>query len=263
MTWQKLFDLKGKVAVITGGAGMLGQQHAEVLSDAGAHVVIADISQQISDPVAERITKRNNIEALGVEVDITSEASVNLMVDKIIKKFSRVDILINNAAVKPKNIFNAFEDYQLEDWEEVMRVDLGGMFICSKIIGQEMVKRGGGVIVNIGSIYGMVGTDQSIYGTSGINAPAVYAAAKGGVINLTRYLATYWAKKNIRVNCLSPGGVSNQQDPGFVERYCAKTPLGRMAAKDDFKAALLFLVGSGSSYMTGANLVVDGGWTAW
>ena len=242
---------------------MLGQQHAEVLSDAGAYVVIADISQEICDPVAERITKRNDIEALGVEVDITSETSVKKMVDKIHQKFSRIDILINNAAVKPKHIFNAFEDYLLEDWEEVMKVDLGGMFVCSKIMGKEMAKQGGGVIVNIGSIYGIVGTDQRIYGTSGINAPAVYAAAKGGVVNLTRYLATYWANKNIRVNCLSPGGVFNQQDQGFVERYCAKTPLGRMAEKDDFKAALLFLVGPGSAYMTGANLVVDGGWTAW
>ena len=143
-----------------------------------------------------------------------------------------------------------------------MAVNLNGAFLCSQIIGKEMVSQGAGVIVNIGSIYGLVGTDQSIYGESGINAPAVYSASKGGMINLTRYLATYWGNKGIRVNCLSPGGVENNQDSEFIKKYCLKTPLGRMAKPDDFKGALLFLCSKASSYMTGANLVVDGGWTA-
>jgi|SRR3989344_3649996 len=260
---DQLFNLRGKVAVITGGAGMLGQQHAEILSDAGAHVVIADIKQELCDPVAKKITDRNGVEAFGVEVDLSDEISVLKMVEKIKLKFGRIDILINNAVAKPKSFFKKFEEYPLDDWEQVMTVNLRGVFLCSKIIGNEMVKQGKGIIVNIGSIYGIVGTDQSIYGSSGINAPAVYAASKGAVINLTRYLATYWAGKGIRVNTLSPGGVENNQDAEFIIKYCANTPLQRMAQKDDFKGALLFLVSDASAYMTGANLIVDGGWTAW
>ena len=260
---QQLFDLTGRVAIITGGAGMLGQQHAEILNDVGAHVVIADIKQEICDEVARKITARNGIEAIGVEVDLSQEDSVIRMVEKIKYKFGAIDILINNAVAKPKTFFKKFEEYPVDDWEQVMAVNLRGVFLCSKIVGAEMTKSGRGVILNIGSIYGLLGTDQSIYGESGINAPAVYAASKGAVINLTRYLATYWTGKGIRVNTLSPGGVENNQDPEFIQKYCAKVPLGRMARKDDFKGAVLFLVSDASSYMTGANLIVDGGWTAW
>ena len=260
---EQLFSLHHQVAIVTGGAGMLGRQHAEILSDAGAQVVIADIKQDICDEIAKKITSRNDITALGVEVDITDEKSVLQMTKKIKEKFGKIDILINNAAGKPKNLFQKFEDYAVDDWEKVMAVNLRGVFLCSKVIGAEMVKQGKGIIVNIGSIYGLVGTDQRMYGTSGINAPAVYAASKGAVINLTRYLATYWAGKGIRVNTLSPGGVENNQDLEFINQYCGKTPLRRMARKEDFKGALLFLCSDASSYMTGANLVVDGGWTAW
>lgn len=260
---ENLFSLKEKVVIITGGAGMLGQQHAEILSAAGAHVVIADIDQKICDDVAKRITKYSGIESFGLRVDISDENSVKEMISKIKSKFGKIDILINNAVAKPKAFFKKFEEYPLDDWEQVMSVNLKGVFLCSKLVGQEMVRQNQGVIINVGSIYGLVGTDQSIYGTSGINAPAVYAASKGAVVNLTRYLATYWAGKNIRVNCLCPGGVENNQDQEFIKKYCAKTPLQRMAKKDDFKGAILFLASDASSYMSGATLIVDGGWTAW
>ncbi len=262
-TIEDLFSLKGRVIIITGGAGMLGRQHADILSLAGAHVVIADISQSICDQAAEEITRRSSVEAFGVEVDLSREESIKTMISNVNHKFGKIDILINNAVAKPKAFFKKFEEYPLDDWEQVMSVNLRGVFLCSKLVGEEMLKQGRGVIINIGSIYGLVGTDQSIYGTSGINAPAVYAASKGAVVNLTRYLATYWAGKNIRVNTLCPGGVENSQDPEFIKRYCAKTPLGRMAKKDDFRGAILFLCSDASSYMTGANLIIDGGWTAW
>jgi NAD(P)-dependent dehydrogenase (short-subunit alcohol dehydrogenase family) len=259
---EKLFDLKDQVAIITGAAGMLGYQYAEVLSDAGAHVVIIDVIDRVHE-VAKTITARNNIKSIGIKTNITSEEDVQKMVDTVMKEFGRIDILVNNAAVKPKNLFNKFEDYSLSDWQDVVDVDLNAVFVCSKIIGKQMLKKNKGVIINIGSTYGVVGTDQGIYGDSGINAPAVYSAAKGGVINLTRYLATYWAGKGIRVNCLSPGGVENNQDPEFIKKYSAKTPLGRMARRDEYKGAVLFLASDASSYMNGSNMIVDGGWTAW
>ncbi|MEW5896123.1 MAG: SDR family oxidoreductase [Nanoarchaeota archaeon] len=263
---EELFSLKGKVAIITGAVGLLGAQYAEILSDAGAHVVIADINQEACDKLAQKITKRNNIESLGVEVDISDEGSVKLMLEKVKSKFGKVDILINNAVARPKCYDKPFEEYPVEDWEYVMSVNLRGVFICSKIIGSEMSKQGGGIIVNIGSTYGIVGNDLSIYegGTENRAFPsAVYSASKGGAISLTKHLATYFAKKGIRVNCLSPGGVESNQSAEFIERYSARTPLGRMAKKDEYRGAILFLCSDASSYMTGANLVVDGGWTAW
>jgi len=262
---HSLFNLSGKVVIITGAAGLIGSQYAEILSDAGAHIVIADIKQDICDAAAEKITQRNGVKALGVEVDISNEESVRKMLDTIVKEFGRVDILINNAVARPKFYFKPFEEYPVDDWEMVMSVNLRGVFICSKIIGDYMVKQGTGVIVNIGSTYGIVGNDLSIYEGPESNAfpSAVYAASKGGVINLTRHLATYWAHKGIRVNCLSPGGVENGQSTEFIKRYSARTPMGRMARKDEYKGALLFLCSDASLYMTGANLVVDGGWTAW
>jgi len=262
---HSLFNLTGKVVIITGAAGLIGMQYAEILSDAGAHIVIADIKQEICDAAAEKITQRSGIKALGVEVDISHEESVQRMLDRISKEFGRVDVLVNNAVARPQFYFKPFEEYPVDDWEMVMSVNLRGVFICSKIIGDYMVKQGKGVIVNIGSTYGIVGNDLSIYEGPESNAfpSAVYAASKGGVINLTRHLATYWAHKRIRVNCLSPGGVENNQTKEFIKRYSARTPMGRMARKDEYKGALLFLCSDASSYMTGANLVVDGGWTAW
>lgn len=260
---KQLFNLKGKVAVITGAVGLIGSQYAEILSDAGAQVVIVDVFQDKCEEFAKEITKRNGIEALGLYADISNEDSICEMVRKVKQKFGKIDILINNAVAKPKAFFKNFEDYPLSDWEQVMSVNLRGVFLCSKIIGSEMVGQRKGVIINVSSIYGLVGPDQSIYGNSGINAPAVYSASKGGVISLTKYLAAYWGNKGIRINSLCPGGVENNQDSEFIAKYCLKTPLGRMAKPDDFKGALLFLCSDASGYMTGANLVVDGGWTAW
>jgi len=262
---DQLFGLQGKVAIITGAIGLIGSQYAEILSDAGAHIVIADIDQEKCDQFANLITSRNGIETIGIKVDISDENSVREMLEKIKQKFGKVDILVNNAVARPKAYDKPFEDYPLEDWEYVMSVNLRGVFLCSKIVGTEMSKQRQGIIVNIGSTYGIVGNDLSIYdGPEGRAFPSsVYSASKGAVINLTRHLATYWAGKGVRVNCLSPGGVENNQSEEFIKRYSARTPLGRMAKKEEYKGAMLFLCSDASSYMTGANLVVDGGWTAW
>lgn len=259
----KMFDLTGKVAIITGGAGKLGMEYAEILSGAGACVVIADINGKLAREKAEYIAKKNRIEALGIQVDISDKKSVERMVEETIKKFKKIDILINNAAIQTKNFFACFEDYPLEDWEKVISVNLTGTFLCSQAAGREMLKQGGGVIVNIASIYGIVAPDKRIYGNSGINTPAVYSASKAGIIGLTKYLAAYWADKNIRVNSITPGGVFDNQDPEFVRKYSNRTPMGRMANKKELRGAILYLVSDASSYVTGHNLIVDGGLSIW
>ena len=273
---QTMFRLDGKVAIITGGAGLLGVQHAHVLADAGANVAIVDIASKRSFEIAKEITEKYKRKAIGVTVDVSSKPSVEQMVRQVIDAFGRIDILINNAAINDEltsdtseNHLVPFEEYPLELWEKSLAVNLAGMFLCAQAVGKQMVKQGRGVIVNISSIYGTVGPDQRIYepgkkkASQQIFKPVSYSVSKGAIASLTRYLATYWAGKNIRVNTLTPGGVFDNQDEAFVENYSMKTPLGRMAHKTELGGAILFLASDASSYMTGANLVVDGGWTAW
>ena len=271
----KLFDLHERVAILTGGAGLLGREYAVALAEAGAHVVIADINGQAARRLAVEATERTGVEALGIETDVASKLSVQAMVQKTEDAFGRVDILVNNAALDPKfdvqsaaEHVDAFEDYPLELWNQGLAVNLTGMFLCAQAVAQPMLAQGKGVMVNISSTYGLVGPDQRLYERDApaaprVYKPVVYSVTKSAVMGLTRYLATYWAGKNMRVNALTPGGVFNDHDEEFVRRYSYRTPLGRMAQRDEYCGALLFLVSDASSYMTGANLVVDGGWTAW
>jgi len=264
MSLEKMFDLKEKVAIITGGVGLLGNEYAEALSEAGAHVVIVDLDEKKCKEKAEALSKKYKTRAIGIGTDISEEAAVQKMVELVIDKFKKIDILVNNAATKSENFFAPFEEYPLEDWNKVMSVNLTGVFLCSKAVGKQMVRQKSGVIVNISSIYGIVAPDQRIYEGSNINTPAVYSASKGAVVALTKYLASYWgAEKGIRVNCITPGGVYNNHEKDFVDKYNKRTPLGRMAKKDDFVGALLYLASNASSYVTGHNLIVDGGWTVW
>jgi 2-deoxy-D-gluconate 3-dehydrogenase len=210
-------------------------------------------------------------------VDISTKGGARRLVAHTLREFDRLDILINNAALTVRSgthlagYFNPFEDYELEIWEKALKVNITGMFLCAQEVGRQMIKQNRGVIVNISSTYGVVGPDQRIYEKSlspysksvRLNTPVPYSVTKGAVLALTRYLAAYWAGKNIRVNSLTPGGVFDNHDPEFVKRYSSRTMLGRMANRDEYKGAILFLVSDASSYMTGANLVVDGGWTAW
>jgi 2-deoxy-D-gluconate 3-dehydrogenase len=269
---RSLFDLTGRAAIVTGGAGLLGTEFCRTLAGAGASVGVADLAADKAAAVAEAL-KGLPGSVRAVQVDVTRPESVQRAVDEVVAEFGRLDILVNSAALDPKfdpsqakRHTNAFEDYPLEAWNEALEVNLTGLFLCSQAAARQMLAQGGGVIVNICSTYGLVGPDQRIYERPGEPPrykPVYYSVTKAGVLGLTHYLATYYAGKNIRVNALTPGGVFNEHDETFVRNYAARTVLGRMARKDEMNGALLFLASEASSYMTGANLVVDGGWTAW
>lgn len=270
-----MFDLAGRVAILTGGAGLLGRQYTRTLLAAGAKVVVADVHADQADAAAREAMTDVPGEAVGWGVDVRKKPDVEGMTAGILQRFGRIDILINNAAIDPKfdagiaaQQANTFEDYPLELWQQSLDVNLTGAFLCSQSAGKVMVRQQRGVIVNVSSTYGLVGPDQRLYQRRGekeqqLFKPAAYSVTKAGVAHLTRYLAAYWGETGIRVNTLTPGGVFNSQDDEFVTKYAARTPLGRMAEKNEMSGAMLFLVSDASSYMTGANLVVDGGWTAW
>ncbi len=266
---NKLFSLKGKTAIVTGGTGLIGKKHCEALSQAGANVIVADISLASTQEFAKILGEN----ALGIALDVTDSASLEKAKDEILERFGTIDILVNNAAINdmfenPEMAaeFSAFEKYPIESFRKSLEVNVLGVFLCSQIFGIEMAKRGSGSIINVASTYGMVGPDQNIYknkaGEQTFFKSPSYPTTKGAILNFTRYLAAYWGKQGVRVNTLSPGGVENSQDEFFVQNYAAKTLLGRMAKSSDYQGALIFLASDASSYMTGANLVVDGGWTA-
>jgi NAD(P)-dependent dehydrogenase (short-subunit alcohol dehydrogenase family) len=263
------FDLSGKVAIVTGSAGLLGSGFCRTLAEAGASVVLADINAEANEVLATKLTGH----ALAVTTDIADPRSVASMVEQTLQRYGRLDILVNSAALDPKfdpehqdQHSSSFEDYALDDWNQALNVNLTGMFLVTQAVVRPMLDQQAGVIVNICSTYGLVAPDQRIYqrkGQTEVYKPVYYSVTKAGVLGFTRYLAGYYAGKNIRVNALTPGGVYNQHDETFVEKYAARTMLGRMADRSEMNSALLFLACDASSYMTGANLVVDGGWTAW
>lgn len=274
-----LFDLTGRVAVITGGAGLLGAEFCRTLASAGAGVVIADLNVQAASQLAADLNAafppdgdRSVRRALAVETDVSAPESTRQMVAQALEGFGRLDILVNSAVLDPKfdpehgGHTNSFEDYPLEAWNQALAVNLTGMFLCCQAAVRPMLAQGSGVIINLSSIYGLAGPDQRLYQRPGQPPqykPVYYPVTKSGVLGLTSYLATYYAGRNIRVNTLTPGGVYNGHEDDFVQAYSARAVLGRMAAKDDMNGALLFLASDASAYMTGANVVVDGGWTAW
>lgn len=262
-----LFSLSQRVVVVTGAAGLLGRGHAETLAAAGAHVVAADLDARGCEEVVASLPGHH----LACQVDVTEPESVRRLAKEVVDRFDRVDALVNNAAVDDKVDAGAeparFETYPLDLWQRSIDVNVTGVFLTTQAVGSIMAERGQGSIVNIASTYGMVGPDQRVYrrsdGTQAFYKSPAYPTAKGAVIAFTRYLAAYWGERGVRVNALSPGGVEDRQDPEFVCRYSERTPLGRMARPTDYAGALLFLCSDASAYMTGANLVVDGGWTAW
>jgi NAD(P)-dependent dehydrogenase (short-subunit alcohol dehydrogenase family) len=267
-----LFDLTDRVAIVTGGAGLLGYQHGAILAAAGAHVVLLDLPSANPQLRAQQLTAAHGPDCLGLPVDITSEASLLQARDAIIAKFGRVDILINNAANNPKvedqkpgQPWSRLENFPLETWNADIAVGLTGAFLCSRIFGQEMVKRNAGVILNVASDLGVIAPDQRLYRKDGVPEdqqpvkPVTYSVVKTALIGLTRYLSTYWTSNNIRVNAISPGGVFAGQPDEFTARLHQLIPMGRMAHKDEYQGAILFLCSDASSYMTGHNLIVDGG----
>ena len=271
---SRQFSLAGRTAIVTGALGLLGREHCSALAEAGARVVSADLDGPACTGFAGETAGKHGGEAMGVALDVTSEDSIRDARDAILRRFGSIDILVNNAAINDRFENPAagaeesrFESYPVGLWRKSFEVNVTGMFLCSQILGTVMAGQGQGSIINIASTYGMVAPDQSLYrkpdGTQSFYKTPAYPATKGAVLAFTRFLAAYWGAKGVRVNSLSPGGVENAQDRFFVEQYSARTPLGRMATSSDYRGAIVFLAGDASAYMTGANLVVDGGWTAW
>jgi len=264
---ENLFNLSGKVAIVTGAAGQLGGEYIKTLLNAGASVAAFDIN--FNNPKST-LKKLKSNKLLTVKTDITSKKSIEKGLNKVIRTLGYPSILINNAAIdNPPNSdgkdTGPFETYPEASWNKVMDVNLKGTIICCQVIGGNMAKNRGGSIINIASIYGILSPDQRIYEYKSppFFKPIAYCASKAGVLNVTRYLATYWAKNNIRVNTLILGGVFNYQDGNFLENYCSKVPLGRMAQQDEYNGAMVFLASDASSYMTGSQIIIDGGFSAW
>lgn len=265
---DSLFNVKNNVVVLTGATGYLGTRFAHILSKNGSNVVLVDIDEKKCQLLEKTLRKKYKTNPLHFCLNIEDKTAVSNMTKKILATYKKIDALINNAHFVPKTHpkrDSSFEDFPLDLWEKTIDTNLTGAFICSQEIGKVMSKKQNGVIVNISSIYGLVGSDQRIYGKSRLNTPASYAVTKGGIINLTRYLAAYWHRKNIRVNTLTLGGIYNPEvhQNDFVKNYSKKTILGRMASINDFDGSILFLLSNASSYMTGSNLIIDGGWTSW
>ncbi len=270
------FSLRDRVTVVTGACGLLGRQHARALRSAGAHVVAVDLDQvscrQLAVALGGEVSGPGRV--LGVAADVTRKDALHRLLELVLDELHGIDVLVNNAALDDKfespavgAHLSLFEHYPLELFRRSLEANVTGTFLPSQVLGAAMAERGRGSIVNIASTYGMVAPDQSIYrrpdGTQTFHKSAAYPVAKGAILSFTRFLAAYWGHRGVRVNAISPGGVENGQEPWFVENYGARTPLRRMARPGELSGALVFLASDASSYMTGANLVVDGGWTAW
>ena len=260
---ESLFDLRGRVALITGGAGHLGGEFARALGGAGANVVVVDVDQPRVTARVQQLTSDGLENVSGIVADVSDEASVTKCFSEVRDRWGRLDTLVNNAAARSPRFFETLEGLSLADWDVMLATNLGGVFLCTRAAVPLMRANGGGAIVNIASIYGVVSPDPRIYEGSKLNTPPSYPASKGGVIAFTRYVAAYHAKDGIRCNAITPGGVAAGQPEEFVRRYSARVPLGRMAEAREVAGAVLFLASDAASYVTGHNLVVDGGLTAW
>ena len=260
---SNLFDLSNKTAFITGGGGFLGEKHAEAILEAGGNVILADINYNSANDIANKLSSKKYIGNIrAVELDVTDTQQI----EDVFSQFVNIDILINNADKDPKPHKNSntmgsgFEDLPLETFLSGINTSLIGTFLCSQAVISKM--NNGGSIINISSDLGIVSPDQRIY-LNGTKKPITYSVSKFAIVGMTKYLATYYAHKNIRVNCLCPGGVNNNYPTNFVQNVCDRIPMGRMANRDEYKGAVIFLSSKASSYMTGANLIIDGGRTAW
>jgi NAD(P)-dependent dehydrogenase (short-subunit alcohol dehydrogenase family) len=272
---KQSFDLTGKVAVITGGAGLLGEKHAEAIAEFGGIPILLDIDEKAGTKKAIRISDEYRVDCVFKLCDITDESQIFNVRDALLSKYERIDILINNAAIDPKveakseKNLSRLENFPIDQWNLEMAVGLTGAMLCSKVFGYEMAKKGKGVILNISSDLGIIAPDQRIYKKEGLPEheqpvkPVTYSVIKHGLIGLTKYLATYWADKGVRCNALCPGGIYNNQPDNFVKKISNLIPLGRMAHEDEYKASVVFMASDASKYMNGSILSVDGGRSIW
>lgn len=266
MKKDPLFDLSGKVALITGGAGLLATEHALALHAYGARILLADFDPGKAEKVLESL-KSEGCDAAFFAFDVTQKEGWTVVLNYALEQFGGIDILVNNAGFtnqsKSANFDASFENFPLEDWNAIMDVNLTGTFLGCQVIGQHMLEKGKGSIINIASLYGVVSPNHRIYPGTGISQPVAYSVSKHGVVALTKYLATLWAEKGVRVNCLTPGGIWNGHEGLFLERFQQLNPIGRMSDKSELRGGLVFLASEASGHVVGHNLIIDGGWTAW
>lgn len=274
-TLQK-FDMSNKTTLITGGAGLLGREHAQAVMEVGSNVLIADINQDNAQKTAQQLNAKGfQSKAIAVRMDVTDEKNIQQSLNHCIDAFGNLDVLINNAAIDPKvksdSISNTsrLENFSIDQWETQLGVGLTGAFLCSKVFGSHMAQRQAGVILNIASDLSVIAPDQRLYLQAGLSKdqqavkPVTYSVIKAGLVGLTKYLATYWNSEGIRVNALSPGGVENDHREEFKQRAGNLIPLGRLANRDEYRSAVQFLCSDASSYLTGQNIVIDGGRSIW
>jgi NAD(P)-dependent dehydrogenase (short-subunit alcohol dehydrogenase family) len=269
-TIDATFDIEGRVFAIIGATGILGTEYVRYLTSHGARLVIGDVDVTPCEAHADEVRATNGVECLPLAIDLYDEESIAAFYREAVSFFGRIDGVVNNAQVKPEGFYDTFENYGKDVLMRVLEGNMVGMVLSCQHACRHFLEQGSGVIVNVGSVYGVVGADQRLYaGVENIynpgrpfSSPVSYAVSKAGVVHFTRYLASYYREKNIRVNCLTPGGVFDDHDDEFARQYSYRTLLGRMANRTDYNGAMLFLLSDASAYMTGANLVVDGGWTA-
>ncbi|MBM9577313.1 SDR family oxidoreductase [Leptospira sp. 201903070] len=273
---DSLFSLKDKVVVITGAGGLLGRKHAEAVASRGGIPVLLDVNLSSVTSLSKDISERFGIESNGFQVDITKENEVEKNCSEVLKIYGKIDALVNNAANNPKieesstKNFSRLENFSTEVWMSDLAVGLTGAYLCSKYYGFAISKnQNGGSILNISSDLGLIAPDQRLYRKKGVPddlqpvKPVTYSVVKAGIIGLTRYLATYWADKNVRCNAICPGGVENQQNPEFLKEIATRIPLGRMAQADEYQGLVIFLLSDSSSYINGSIIAADGGRTVW
>lgn len=255
MTYKDLFTCKDKIAIVAGGAGLIGREIVKALREFGATVYIADIKKEK--------TEGESAEIRYVYLDISSEDSIREAVATVTQNSGRIDILVNSAYPRTGDWNEKFEQVSFDSWKKNVDTHLGGYFLCCQKVAEVMKRQGGGVIINLASIYGSVAPDFSIYEGTEMTMPVAYSMIKGGIIALTRYIATYYGRYNVRANSISPGGIFDNQPHSFIEKYSRKNPLVRMGNPSEVVGAAIYLASGASSYVTGHNLIVDGGWTAW
>ena len=266
MNQPNLFDLTNRVAIITGGGGLLASEHAIALSVYGAKVILADINIENCNEAVKKLAAEGTT-AVAKYCDVTLKESWQQLATDVLNDFGSIDILINNAGFtnqsKSANYDATFENFPLEDWNTIMNVNLTGAFLGCQVIGKQMLLQGKGSIINIASLYGVVSPNHNIYPGTGISQPVAYSVSKHGVVALTKYIATLWASKGVRVNALTPGGIFNDHKGLFLERFQQLNPIGRMSDKSELRGGIVYLASDASSHVVGHNLIIDGGWTAW
>lgn len=261
--FKKKFDLSDKVIIITGACGLIGRAFCEAAAQFGGHVIAADIPQANPETFAEDLSKRFDRKMMGVSINVTSKAEIIELKKAVLAQYGKIDGLVCGHQNKSHLIFEPFEDVCEDNWDTVMEVNLKGTFLLCQVIGSHMCTQGGGSIINIPSTYSVVAPNQNLYKGTSLGCPAAYSASKGGIDALSRYLASYWGNKKVRVNMITPHGVWNNHEKQFEENFARFSPMERLSYNHEVGGALVYLLSDASSYVTGSNMLVEGGWTVW